>query len=121
MIINLLDGQFKNKTRFLPRITCVDNQGVLPFSLRRLQYPARLAVAMTINKAQGQTLKKMGLFLPCPCFAHGQLYTAFSRVGNPENISVLVKDHKYQGKIKEHDGTWTRNVVYQELLNSQSE
>ncbi|CAN0881279.1 ATP-dependent DNA helicase PIF1 [Linum grandiflorum] len=40
----------------------------------RSQYPIRLCYAMTINKSQGQTLDKVGLFLPKPVFAHGQLY-----------------------------------------------
>ncbi len=36
----------------------------MPFKLKRRQFPVRLAFAMTINKAQGQTMQRMGLFLP---------------------------------------------------------
>jgi ATP-dependent exoDNAse (exonuclease V) alpha subunit len=43
----------------------------MPFTLRRHQFPVRLAFAMTINKAQGQTLKMVGIFLPKPVFTHG--------------------------------------------------
>jgi ATP-dependent DNA helicase PIF1 len=32
----------------------------------------RPAFAMTINKSQGQTFKKIALYLPSPVFAHGQ-------------------------------------------------
>jgi hypothetical protein len=46
----------------------------------REQFPVQLAFAMTINKAQGQTLERMGLVLETQAFSHGQIYTALSRV-----------------------------------------
>ena len=48
------------------------------------------AYAMTINKAQGQTLKHVGVFLPEPVFGHGQLYVALSRATSRNNLVVLV-------------------------------
>ena len=45
---------------------------------------------MTINKAQGQTLERAGIYLPEPCFTHGQLYVAASRVGLPEHLRFAV-------------------------------
>jgi len=41
---------------------------------------------MTINKAQGQTLQRVGVLLDEPVFTHGQLYVAASRCGEPSNI-----------------------------------
>jgi hypothetical protein len=38
-----------------------------------------LAFAVTINKGQGQENERVGLDLPAPVFAHGQLYTGMSR------------------------------------------
>ena len=38
-------------------------------------------LAITINKAQGQSLEKCGIDLNTDCFSHGQLYVACSRVG----------------------------------------
>ena len=35
---------------------------------------------MTINKAQGQTLTKVGIYLSHSVFTHGQLYVVMSRV-----------------------------------------
>ncbi|XP_078476807.1 uncharacterized protein LOC144737807 [Lampetra planeri] len=62
-----------------------------PFRLRRKQFPIVPAFAMTINKAQGQTVHNLGLYLPTPCFSHGQLYVALSRVTARSNIKALIE------------------------------
>ena len=41
------------------------------FAQERSQLPIRLACALTINKAEGLTLKRVGLFLDKDVFAHG--------------------------------------------------
>ena len=52
------------------------------------QIPLRLAYAMTTHKSQGQTLEKVKLCLGSySCFAHGQLYTALSRVKSVDRLS----------------------------------
>ncbi|UYV61899.1 hypothetical protein LAZ67_1007009 [Cordylochernes scorpioides] len=65
-----------------------------PFEFKRLQFLLGLAFAMTINKAQGQSLQVCGLNLINPCFSHGQLYVGCSRVGKPSNLFVLAPDRK---------------------------
>jgi len=85
-------GPDKDKRIFIPRfsITPSDTER-MPFTLRRRQFPLRPAFAMTINKAQGQTLQIVGVYLPKPVFCHRQLYVAFSRCGSRRGVRVLVR------------------------------
>jgi hypothetical protein len=46
---------------------------------------------MTINKAQGQTLPTVGVYLPKLVFSHGQLYVALSRGVSRGSTWVLCK------------------------------
>eukprot|EP00660_Eupelagonema_oceanica_P003746 gene3746-biopygen3074 len=45
---------------------------------------------MSINKSQGQTLRRVGVNLQRPCFTHGMLYVALSRVGDSTSARVLL-------------------------------
>jgi hypothetical protein len=51
----ILNGKFKGEDILLPRIPIIPTD--MPFEFKRLQFPVRLAFAMTINKAQGQSLQ----------------------------------------------------------------
>ena len=62
---------------------------------------------MTINKAQGATFKKVGVYLNEPVFTHGQLYFALSRVASIDDLTVATNS--------EIEGT-TRNVVYNKVF-----
>ncbi len=95
---------------FIPRIQLSPDEDTFPFGWSRRQFPVRIAFAMTINKAQGQTLDRVGVYLPDPCFAHGQLYVAASRVGLPMHIRFAV------GVDTSGEYPCTRNVVYIEAL-----
>ncbi|KIJ10633.1 hypothetical protein PAXINDRAFT_85751 [Paxillus involutus ATCC 200175] len=78
--------------------------------LRQLQFPVRVGYAMTINKAQGQSVKHVGLDLQSGVFPHGQLYVALSRCTNPRNVKVVFRPGQKNNK------TW--NVVYTEVLRN---
>ena len=67
---------------------------------------------MTINKAQGQTLRMAGLYLPSQPFSHGQLYVAKTRVGSRNALRVVAKC----GKVRGWEGVHVQNVVHKELL-----
>ena len=112
----ILMGCGKGNRVFIPRIICTTGDGevTLPFKIRRRQFPIRPAFAMTINSAQGQTFDRIGLYLPAPVFAHGQIYVAFSRVRRFTDIKVQIKDHALQGC---YQGSWfTQNIVYKAVL-----
>ena len=53
--------------------TTNSNTRGVPIEFKCVQFPIRLAFAMTINKSQGQTMSVCGLDLGTPCFSHGQL------------------------------------------------
>jgi hypothetical protein len=81
----------KGRRVFIPRLSITPSDTErMPFTLRRRQFPLRLAFAMTINKAQGQTLQTVGVYLPKLVFCHGQLYVAFSQCGSWRGVRVLV-------------------------------
>ena len=61
---------------------------------------------MSINKAQGQTLDFVGVYLPENVFTHGQLYVAFSRVRSASLLAVYVTNKE----------GYTKNIVYKEIL-----
>jgi hypothetical protein len=98
----ILTGKFNGEDVLLPRIPMISTD--MPFEFKRLQFPVRLAFAMTINKAQGQSLQVCGLNLENPCFSHGQLYVACSRVGKPSDLFVYTPEGK------------TKNIVYPKAL-----
>jgi ATP-dependent DNA helicase PIF1 len=73
----------------------------------------QLAFAMSINKAQGQTVHHLGLYLPQSVFTHGQLYVGLSRVTSRDQIKVLIEDSVYE----DDDGAFTKNVVYSDIIS----
>jgi ATP-dependent DNA helicase PIF1 len=111
--VQVASGPLNGQRVLLPRLSITPSDvDSWPFTLRRRQFPIRSAWAMTINKSQGQTFQKVGIYLPRPVFSHGQLYVALSRTGNPAAVRVFVPT----SAIEEGDGVYTRNVVYNEVL-----
>ena len=82
----ILTGKAKEEVVLIPRIPLIPTD--MPFEFKRLQFPVRLSFAISINKAQGQTFQVCGLNLEEPCFSHGQLYVACSRVGTSNCLFV---------------------------------
>jgi len=105
------DRRFRGKVVLIPRIRLSPNAETLPVPLKRLQFPVRLAFAMTINKSQGQSVEHVGINLQTSVFSYGQLYVAFSRCTSPLNISVLLLEQSQESRR-------TLNVVYKEVFKS---
>lgn len=113
ILATIATGTQTGSLALIPRISLQPSDTTLPFILRRRQFPLRLAFAMTINKAQGQTFSRVGIFLPHPCFSHGQLYVAMSRVGDAAGVTILALPESGAGGEVQ---TSTANVVYAEVL-----
>ena len=116
---SVLNGPNANDIVHIPRIDLNTADGVLPFTMRRRQFPVKVAFAMTINKAQGQSFSTVGIYLSRPVFGHGQLYVAMSRAGVAANTKLfIVNVPNIQGKFINVEGTYTKNVVFYEVLTA---
>ena len=110
----VLTGVRKGERVLIPRIVFAPDDTNLPFKLKRVQFPLRLAYVLTINKSQGQTFEEVGIYLEKACFGHGQLYVAFSRARSFRSVKVKVANSFQQGYV---DGKcFTKNVVYKQVL-----
>ncbi|AES69171.1 PIF1 helicase [Medicago truncatula] len=116
--VKILTGSNDGKTSFLPKIIKlkINVSSSLPFVLIRKQFPVRLSFAITINKSRGQTILNVKIYLPRHFFTHGQLYVALSRGVSQNSTKVFIKE----GKIERENGDFTKNVVFKDILLSQS-
>uniref|UniRef100_A0A8R1I5S2 ATP-dependent DNA helicase n=3 Tax=Caenorhabditis japonica TaxID=281687 RepID=A0A8R1I5S2_CAEJA len=103
LVDDVFGGSNKGKDTFVPRITCYEDKN-LPFHLKRTQFPVKLAFAISINKAQGQSFGRVGLYLPEDVFAHGQTYVALSRARSKNELLIKYTSERLL------------NVVYKEIL-----
>lgn len=100
-------GSAAGRSVLIPRLALRPPDDLFPFLWERRQFPVRPAFAMSINKAQGQTLERVAVYLDQPVFGHGQLYVAASRVGRAADLRFALP--------RGNDGS-TKNVVYTEIL-----
>ena len=109
----IVNGQHARNRVFIPRIPLSPSEDItLPFKFKRKQFPIRLSFAMTINKAQGQTIPNVGIYLPEPVFSHGQLYVALSRGVSLRTTWLLAKPNKEIDPSEKR----TKNIVYIDVL-----
>jgi len=104
----VLGGEHDGDVVMIPRIAIppLTSTTTHSFMFMRIQFPLRLVFALSINKAQGQSVRYVGINLRSSVFSHGQLYVALSRVTCSRNIKVLLANEE----------PLTANVVYGEVL-----
>ncbi|GLT28317.1 hypothetical protein SLA2020_032590 [Shorea laevis] len=111
----ILTGSHIGNVVNIPRISLKPKNVTLPFVSKRRQFPVRMCYVMTINKSQGQTLKKVGIYLPQPVFTHGQLYVALSRVQERSSLKILIDNNN----VPRNPGwNYMKNIVYKEIFHS---
>ena len=107
--VEIIGGKHNGDLAFIPRIALYSStQAGFRFQLKRRQFPVRLAFSMTINKAQGQSIRHVGLDLRESVFSHGQLYVALSRVTSSRRLKILLPTGTTECRV--------RNVVYPEVF-----
>jgi hypothetical protein len=92
----------------IPRIRFQFTPSYSSWTVHRVQYPLQLAYTTTFNGCSGLTLDKSIIDLQTEVFAHGQLYTALSRVRHHDDSRVLFDN--------DNSDDMTTNIVYKDLL-----
>ena len=108
-------GDYARKDVFIHRISLeppTDEQ--YPILYKITEYPIRLCFAMTINKAQEQTLDFVGIYLREPVFSQGQLYVALARARTTSQVKLLIKPPFFD-KLRINQ---KKNIVYKEVLET---
>jgi ATP-dependent DNA helicase PIF1 len=93
-----------------------DTDFQVPF--KRLQFPVLLAYYLTLNKAQGQSLDRTGIYLPKSVFSHGHLYVGCSRCEDHNSVFIYADQNEFDGvsQYLMEDKTYMHNVVYPEIF-----
>ena len=104
--VQITCGPYKHEKHSVQRIALQPSDTVLPFTFKRNQFPLRPCFALTVNKAQEQSMQVVGLSLTAPVFSHGMLYVVLSRSAQKDAVQILAP------------GVCTRNVVYEDVLDS---
>ena len=106
----IITGTHVGEKVYIPRIIMSPSDSKWPFVVKRRQYPLSVCFAMTINKSQGQSLNKVGIYLNKQVFCHRQFYVTLSRVTNKEGLKLLLDDNECPTE------DCTKKVAYTEIF-----
>ncbi len=84
---------------------------------RYIQYPIRLAWAITVHKSQGLTFNQVKIDFTGGVFAGGQTYVALSRCTSLEGISLQEPINKNEVFVKSEVKQFARNYNDQNAIN----
>ena len=107
---------------FLPRIRFKFGlRNLRSYKMTRVQFPLRLAYAMTVNKSQSQSVDMVLLDLTLDPLSHGPTYVAISRIRLWDNIRVIVTTEKVDTESPSPALGYRampiiRNVVYPSII-----
>nr|GEW57413.1 hypothetical protein [Tanacetum cinerariifolium] len=81
-------GTYVGHTTIIPRLKLSPSDKRLPLKINRCQFPLAICFAITINKSQGQSLSKLGIF--CLSQSTHMVYVVGSRVRSRKGLKVLI-------------------------------
>lgn len=85
---------------------------------RYLQYPIRLAWAITVHKSQGLTFKQVNIYFTGGVFAGGQTYVALSRCTSLEGIRLQEPLRASEVFVRNEVKQFARNYNNQGVIHS---
>lgn len=108
----VITGGNKGEYFFIPCIKLEPSESCLPFTVRRRQFSAIWAFAMTIGRSSRQSFGCVGVYLLEFVFGHGQLaYDLLARRRSQENVKVCHHFIQHQGEVLSADCTSTQSVM----------
>lgn len=88
-VVNISPNEWKNYSYELKKDEKTRKEKIIQKEIGSfIQFPLKLAYAMTIHKSQGLSVDAALIKLGNGCFAHGQLYTALSRCRSLKNLRI---------------------------------
>ena len=91
---------YQDNRLFIPRIPIRPSEKIFSIIMTWKQFPILPCFAITSNKAQGQTLDKVGTHIDSHFFSQGQYYVSQSRVGNDASLKILVVAKEERGNME---------------------